>query len=80
MKKLLGVLILVLGIGISAKAQETQTKVKKTSSPTEKVHNTLSKHKKHNGYKVKTEGNGSKHTHKVNTKTGEVKNKADKKD
>lgn len=79
MKKLLGVLILVLGIGISAKAQETQTKVKKTSSPTEKVHNTFSKHKKHNGYKVKTEDKSGKQTHKMNTKTGEVKDKADKK-
>jgi len=79
MKKLLGVLILVLGIGICAKAQVTQTKVKKTSSPTEKVHNTFSNHKKHNGYKVKTEDKSGKHTHKMNTKTGEVKDKADKK-
>lgn len=78
MKKLLTALILVAGIGFSAQAQEGHVKVKKTSSPTEKVHNTFSKHKKHNGYKVKTEENGLKHKHKVNTETGHVANKTDK--
>ena len=78
MKKLLTALILVAGIGLSAQAQEGHVKVKKTSSPTEKVHNTFSRHKHHNGYKVKTERNGVKHKHKVNTQTGDVKNKTEK--
>lgn len=78
MKKLLTALILVLGIGLSAQAQEGHVKVKKTSSPTEKVHNTFSKHKKHNGYKAKEKMGGVKHKHKVNTQTGHVANKTDK--
>lgn len=78
MKRLITSLILVAAMGLSAQAQHSKEKVKKTSSPTEKVHNTFSKHKKHNGYKAKTEMNGVKHKHKVNTQTGHVMNKTDK--
>jgi ABC-type uncharacterized transport system YnjBCD substrate-binding protein len=78
MKKLFTVLMLVISIGLSANAQDNKEKVKKTSTAGQKVHNTFSKHKKHNGYKVKREKNGVKHKHKVNTQTGEVKNKVDK--
>ncbi len=78
MKKLFAILILVMSIGLTTKAQDSKDKVKKTSTPVQKVHNTFSKHKKHNGYKVKHEKNGVMHKHKVNTQTGEVKNKIDK--
>ena len=65
-------------IGIAAQAQDNKDKVKKTSSAPQKVHNTFSKHKKYNGYKVKHKHNGVTHKRKVNTKTGEVKEKVDK--
>ena len=78
MKRLITALLLVTGLSLSAHAQYSQAKVKSTSSPTQKVHNTLSKHKKHNGYKAKTEMNGTKHKHKVNTETGRAMDKTDK--
>lgn len=78
MKKLFAVLMLVMSIALSTKAQDSKEKVKKTSTVGQKVHNTFSKHKRHNGYKVKKEKNGVMHKHKVNTQTGEVKNKVDK--
>ena len=78
MKKLLLLAILAMGISFGSYAQDSQTKVKKTSTARQKVHNTFSKHKKHNGYKVKKSKNGMKHKTKVNTTTGEVKNKTSK--
>jgi ABC-type uncharacterized transport system YnjBCD substrate-binding protein len=78
MKKIFAILMLVLSISFSTHAQDHKEKVKKTSTAGQKVHNTFSKHKKYSGYKVKSEKNGVKHKHKVNTKTGEVKNKTDK--
>ena len=78
MKKLLSVLILAVCISFSTQSQDKDTKVKPTSSPTQKVHNTFSKHKRHNGYKVKSESNGVDHKAKVNTTKGEVKEKKDK--
>ncbi|MGH2647765.1 MAG: hypothetical protein ACRDE8_09370 [Ginsengibacter sp.] len=78
MKKLLLLLALITSISLGTHAQDTKHKVKKTSTAGQKVHNTFSKHKKHNGYKVKNEHNGVKHKHKVNTATGEVKNKTNK--
>ena len=67
--------MLTFGIGIIAHAQDDKDKVKKTSTPTQKVHNTFSKHKHHNGYKVKHKHNGVTHKKKVNNQTGEVKEK-----
>ena len=61
MKKLLFALCLVCFTGIAATAQDgkkttTETKVKKTSTPKQKVHNVLHpKHKKYSGVKVKHE-------------------------
>ena len=78
MKKLLLFVALVVSFSLASQAQDSQTKVKKTSTAGQKVHNTFSKHKHHNGYKVKKEKNGVKHKTKVNTTTGEVKNKTDK--
>ena len=78
MKKLFIFVMLAIGIGITTKAQDNRDKVKKTSSAAQKVHNTFSQHKRHNGYKVKSEHNGIKRKHKVNTQTGEVKNKTQK--
>ena len=73
MKKLLLLCVVVLSFGLTTMAQDKETKVKKTSTVGQKVHNTFSKHKHHNGYKVKKEAHGVKHKTKVNTTTGEVK-------
>ncbi len=77
MKQIMMVVALMLTIGYSGAAQKTETEIKKTSSPTQKVHNVFSKHKRHNGYKIKTKRNGHKIVKKVNTQTGEVKIKKD---
>ena len=56
MKKIIAIL-LACALGSSLYAQtdaSKQTKVKKTSNLGEKVHNTFSRHKHYNGYKVKT--------------------------
>ena len=78
MKKLFLLVMLAMSIGLATNAQDSKDKVKKTSTAGQKVHNTFSKHKKHSGYKVKSEHHGVKRKHKVNTKTGEVKNKVEK--
>lgn len=78
MKRLSFLLMLAMSIGFTTKAQDSKEKVKKTSNVGQKIHNTFSKHKMHNGYKVKSERNGIERKHKVNTQTGEVKNKIDK--
>ncbi len=76
MKKIIAVLMMVCTIGLTAFAQtvtkdKDKDKVRKTSTLGEKVHNTFSKHKRYNGYKVKHKRyvNG----HVVKTKK-EVKN------
>ena len=73
MKKITATLLLALfAVSISfAQQDEKKTTVKKTSNVGQKVHNTFSKHKHYNGYKVKT-------TKKVNGK--EVKTKEKVKD
>ena len=73
MKKLL-LSFFVMALGFWAIAQE-KDKVKKTSTPTQKVHNTFSKHKKYKGYKVKHKHHGVTKKHKVDYKDGEVKDK-----
>jgi len=78
MKKILTVLALAMCISFSTHAQDKDTKVKKTSSPTQKVHNTFSKHKRYNGYKVKKDSGSVERKTKVNTTTGEVKRKKEK--
>ncbi|MDB5202713.1 MAG: hypothetical protein JWQ27_2122 [Ferruginibacter sp.] len=77
MKKLLLLLVITLGVEISVMAQTDQVKVKKTSTPTQKVHNTFSKHKRYKGYKVKHTNNGQKSVHKVDMKKGKVTTKVD---
>ena len=79
MKKLFLLVMLAMSICLTTKAQDNKDKVKKTTSAGQRVHNVFSKHKKHSGYKVKHEHNGIKRKHKVNTQTGEVKNKIEKK-
>ncbi len=74
MKKLLFLLMLSFTIGFAAKAQD-KDKVKKTSTPVQKVHNTVSRHKKYKGYKVKHRHHGHTRKHKVDMKDGEVKDK-----
>ena len=73
MKKLL-LTLLVMSFGFLVIAQE-KDKVKKTSTPMQKVHNTFSKHKKYKGYKVKHKHHGVTKKHKVDYKEGEVKDK-----
>ncbi|HEV8080284.1 MAG TPA: hypothetical protein VGP43_06205 [Chitinophagaceae bacterium] len=75
MKKLLFLVMLAFTIGIGVNAQD-KDKVKKTETIPQKVHNTVSKHKKHKGYKTKHRHHGVTKKHKVNYKDGEVKNKA----
>ncbi len=76
MKKLLFLVICVFTFGIASHAQEVD-KVKKTSTPLQKVHNTVSRHKKYKGYKTKHRHHGVMRKHKVD-KDGEVKNKTTK--
>lgn len=58
MRKLILILTMIFAIGLSSFAQQPRVvkktvKVKKTSSLGQKAHNTFSKHKRYNGYKVK---------------------------
>jgi hypothetical protein len=78
MKKVLLLLMITFTIGIAAKAQDDKDKVKKTATPVQTVHNAVSKHKKYKGYKTKHTHHGVTTKHKVDTKTGEVKEKTDK--
>lgn len=73
MKKLF-ILLIIMMSAVIAIAQE-KDKVKKTSTVPQKVHNTLSKHKKYKGYKVKHKHSGVTKKHKVDYKDGDVKNK-----
>jgi len=72
MKKILTMLLLMVSIGFAAHAQETQVKVKKTTTPEQKVHNTFSKHKRYKGVKVKAKKGDKKVVGKVNTTTSEA--------
>lgn len=72
MKKIITMLLLMVGIGFAVHAQETQVKVKKTTTPGQKVHNTFSKNKKYSGVKVKTRKGNKKVVTKINTTTGEA--------
>ncbi len=74
MKKLLFILAVLFTINTTVNAQD-KDKVKKTSTLPQKAHNTISKHKKYKGYKVKHKHHGVTHKHKVDYKNGEVKNK-----
>lgn len=57
MKKLLLAFLMILGLSLASFAQERVVKksykVKRTSSLGQKAHNTFSKHKRYNGYKIK---------------------------
>ncbi|HXS36589.1 MAG TPA: hypothetical protein VN721_07805 [Flavipsychrobacter sp.] len=71
MKKIL-LLLMMIGLpGFMVLAQErvkNETKVRKTSTIPEKVHNTVSKHKHYNGYKVKHKKEVEKMRHKRHKK------------
>lgn len=75
MKKIATLLIICLSFFVTSYAQENTHKVKKTSTIPQKIHNVFSRHKKHSGYKSKSEKHGIKRKHKVNYKTGSVRNK-----
>ena len=78
MKKLFGLVALVAGLSFGAFAQQKED-ITKTSTATQKVHNTFSKNKHYNGYKVKKKRmNGVKTVHKVNDTRGTVKDKSKK--
>ena len=78
MKKVIA-LLLLCSIGLSVFAQQTvkndkdHDKVKKTSTFGQKIHNTFSKHKRYNGYKVKHKRvvNGHEVKEKKKVKTDE---------
>ncbi|MEP7253244.1 MAG: hypothetical protein ABI683_12715 [Ginsengibacter sp.] len=76
MKKLLMLLVLTFSLAIATHAQDNKDKTKPTSTIPQKVHNTVSKHKKHKGYKTKHKHNGHTTKHKVDMKEGEVKDKS----
>jgi len=77
MKKLLFLLMLTFSIGMASHAQDSKDKMKKTETIPQKVHNTVSKHKKHKGYKIKHRRHGVTHKRKVDNRNGEVKTKTD---
>jgi hypothetical protein len=74
MKKVIVLLVMICTIGLTAFAQETvkkdksEDKVKRTSTLGEKAHNTFSKHKRYNGYKVKHKSRINGHTVKTKKK------------
>ena len=70
--------MLTFSIGIVTKAQDDKDKMKKTSTPVQKVHNTVSHHKKYKGYKVKHHHNSKTSKHKVDYKDGDSKTKVNK--
>lgn len=74
MKKTIIAIFLSVFIISVANAQEEEIKVKKTSSPTQKVHNVFSKNKKYNGVKVKHKKNGRKTKAEVKKGSAEIKN------
>lgn len=78
MKKLLFLIVLTFSIGVAVKAQDDKDKVKQTSTIPQKMHNAVSKHKRHSGWKSKSKHNGVTHKHTENTKTGEVEDKTSK--
>jgi hypothetical protein len=57
MKKIVFLMMMVFTISLTAFAQEKvvkkEDKVKRTSTFSQKVHNTFSRHKHYNGYKTK---------------------------
>lgn len=80
MKKLLMLLAISLTISGVVKAQtaeKEEVKVKPTSTPTQRVHNTFSRNKRHKGYKVKSTDGDHKSSTTVNTTTGATKTKND---
>ncbi len=63
MKKFLLILVLAFSFSIASHAQDSKDKVKQTSTVPQKIHNTFSKHKEHDGYKTKHKHHGKKHHH-----------------
>ena len=74
MKKLLLLVMFAFTVGLTVNAQD-KDKLKKTSTVPQKVHNTVSKHKKYKGYKSKHKHGNTTKKHKVDYKDGDVKNK-----
>ena len=73
MKKFLILMLCIFTIAIGAQAQQTEVKVKKTTTPVQKVHNMTHRHKHYKGYKVKRKySDGHVRKKKVDTRTGEV--------
>lgn len=73
MKKFLILMLCIFTIAIGAQAQQTEVKIKKTTTPVQKVHNMTHRHKHYKGYKVKRKyADGHVRKKKVNTRTGEV--------
>ena len=72
MKKLLVLMLFSIAFAVGANAQ-TEVKVKKTTTPVQKVHNVTHRHNHYKGYKVKRKyASGHKTTKKVDTRTGEM--------
>ena len=74
MKKILMLAIIsVMAFAVQAQTVQTEVKVKQTSSPKQKIHNTFSKDKQHNGVKVKGKINGRKYKRIYRKESTDVK-------
>jgi hypothetical protein len=76
MKKLICIALFSLSLGLASHAQDDKDKVKKTSTVPQKVHNTVSRHKKYKGYKTKHKHGDMERKKKVDLRNGEVKQKS----
>ncbi len=65
-----------LCLSFASQAQDDKDKVKKTSTVPQKVHNTVSRHKKYKGYKTKHKHGGIQLKKKVDLRDGDVKQKS----
>ena len=72
MKKIILILMMCFAVSSITFAQ-TDVKVKKTSTVPQKVHNTFSKHKRHNGVVIKTKNGDHKTKHKMTDKVDVIK-------
>lgn len=73
MKKSFYLFLFFITLSFAGMAQQEHVKVKKTTTASQKVHNTFSKRKHYKGYKIKHTKNGHTVKRKVNLKKGTAK-------
>ncbi|MEP6676716.1 MAG: hypothetical protein ABJA78_16265 [Ferruginibacter sp.] len=72
MKRIILLMMMCFAMGSISFAQ-TEVKVKHTSTVPQRVHNTFSRHKRHNGVMVKTKSRHHKRKHKMTNKVDRIK-------